>query len=77
MRIFGNLRHRLVDFRFANRSFSTWRTLHESEPSWRFSINSKAGRRRYLTHLQYGLAFHRLIEDVTRSDQIFAKLKMK
>ncbi len=61
---------------FETEAFSTWRTLHESEAILtilhQFQGPAVAA---YLTHLQYGLAFHRLIEDVTRSDQIFAKLK--
>jgi hypothetical protein len=61
---------------FETEAFSTWRTLHESEAILAILHQFKGPAvTAYLTHLQYGLAFHRLIEDVARSDQIFAKLK--
>jgi hypothetical protein len=61
---------------FETEAFSTWRTLHESEAILMILHQYKGPAiAAYLTHLQYGLAFHRMIEDVERSDQIFAKLK--
>ncbi|HOJ45390.1 MAG TPA: DUF5677 domain-containing protein [Bacilli bacterium] len=61
---------------FETEAFSTWRTLHESEAIltilYRDQIKAIPA---YLKHLQYGLAFHHLIEDKEKTDKMFDVIK--
>lgn len=61
---------------FETEAFSTWRTLHESEAILALLYQNKTTAvPAYLRHLQYGLAFHHLIDDQTKSDAMFEELK--
>jgi len=61
---------------FETEAFSTWRTLHESEAILTILYRDQPKAiPAYLKHLQYGLAFHHLIEDKTKTDAIFEVIK--
>ena len=63
---------------FETEAFSTWRTLHETEAVLILLYQYKdRAIEAYLTHLQYGLVFHQLLEDKQKSDQIFLEIKQK
>ena len=63
---------------FETEAFSVWRTLHETECILRLLVIYKDPIiKEYLTHMNYSLAYRKIIKDKEETDKIFVEIKEK
>lgn len=61
---------------FESEAFSTWRTLHESEAILKIlAEHQEKVLNRYLAHMQYGLAYRKMVKSVEETNNIFLTIK--
>jgi hypothetical protein len=66
----------LLEDGFESEAFSTWRTLHETECI--LSLFVKYGQpiiEAYLKHMNYSIAFRKMIPSVEETDKVFVQIK--
>ena len=61
---------------FESEAFSTWRTLHETECILAILIKyQEPVLKKYLQHMNYSLAYRKIIKDQDKLDEIFEEIK--